>query len=738
MKANELMFYGDLLENDRRYFRIPIYQREYKWTPRECLRLLEDTKNTGLQPESVKHFSGSIVYKIGTSNSKCSELFLIDGQQRILTVLLIIKSLSLIAKKRMETIPGENEEGADERFVFENTNDVLYANTKDHKAGLKMVTGEKDRAIFEAIMYGSSYEEIAKTKAFKDGFDSSMAISFNAIYSTIDNWVNVQGISNRNVLFDGLLRLSAVEIKLEDHDDPQEIFDSINSLGIKLSNSDKIRNYLLMTNGDQEDLYRHYWKPIQDEFIGEENMESFVSDFLSATSRNAKPINASDVYNEYLLFSKERYSNGGAVNKEAALIELYEAAEIYQAFIRATPGYSKKTNALLQEFRDMKQTTSYPFLMQVFKDQKAGIIDEQELNKVLNLMVSYLVKRIICGTGSNSLRGFMITLYQRIFGKVPENKDHYYDAVYAFLEQVESFNRMPSDETVKTKLSAYPLYKNRRFATYLLFKIENGRYNKTSGEAVSTEDVTIEHIMPETLSESWMSSLGEDYQTIHDTYVHTIGNLSLSSREKNSRLSNNDFESKKDLLTDESNSKFSLLNSDVIHELQWGRDQIVARFERLSDRIMDLYSSEKADISNVRFEKLDDVVLAEQPNFVFTGRKPVSYSFMDKTFMTDSFVNILIGVASILYGKRPDAFKRMATEHFTPWQSEMDYIYFGKEQLHKYHKIGDGVYIYGNMSAGSCISFACQIIKQCGEENTLVVSLKGLTDDSSDDVESAI
>lgn len=162
---------------------------------------------------------------------------------------------------------------------------------------------------------------------------------------------------------EGLLSLTVVEMSLEQNDDPQEIFESINSLGIKLSNADLIRNYLLMTNENQKNLFENYWEPIQDTFIGENNMEDFVNNYLLMKKNYA--INYADVYKEYVSFSNEWFK-GQAINREELLKDLYKVAKIYQPFIRNCINFSADTNMLMQELRDMGQTTPYPFLMKVF------------------------------------------------------------------------------------------------------------------------------------------------------------------------------------------------------------------------------------------------------------------------------------------------------------------------------------------------------------------------------------
>jgi hypothetical protein len=214
---------------------------------------------------------------------------------------------------------------------------------------------------------------------------------------------------------------------------------------------------------------------------------------------------------------------------------------IFQPFIKKTNEFGEETNQLMEELRDMRQTTTHPFLMRVFLDKQEGIIDEITLNKVINLMIVYLVRRTICGVPTSSLRNFMLTLYNRVFSKVESNKSHYYESIYTFLTTLNSKDALLDNDEVLKHIHTFQLYDNPTFATYILYRLENGRYPKASAEFVGAKSVSVEHIMPQHLNDDWVEELGEHAETIHQSYLNTLGNLSLSSGQKNSSLSDRPF-----------------------------------------------------------------------------------------------------------------------------------------------------------------------------------------------------
>lgn len=702
-------YLSKVIEFGRRQFVIPVYQRKYKWTSEQCLRLIDDIIKCGRK--GTEHFTGTIVYEEKGASFK--KAFLVDGQQRITTIMLLIKALMLIAK--------DNLEDTDFKYVFDSTSAYIYADDHDHQRGLKIVPSKNDKSTFNLIMLCESFDELEKNPLISKEKDDLLFNNFKTVYYRFKEEI-AAGTSIRNDIFEGLLNLTVVEMNLEKEDDPQEIFESINSLGVRLSNADLIRNFLLMSNEHQEDLYNNCWEPIQDSYIGESNMESFVNNYL--LMKKCYAINYSDIYKEYVDFAGT--IGDGENNKDVLLKDLLEVAKIYQPFIKSSASYSAQTNMLMQELRDMGQTTAYPFLMRVFLDKQDGIISEDTLNKVINLIIVYLVRRTICKIPTNSLRGFMLNLYNRIFGKVAANKQEgrYYAAIYAFLKTLTSRDALPTEEDVSKSLKDYPLYKNVKFATYVLYKIENGRYPKPYSEFVTAKSVTVEHIMPQNLTDEWIADLGDDAEVIHDLYVDTLGNLSLSSRDKNSSMSDDSFVDKKQILMTDG-SKFEVLNRRIKTLTKFTKPDIEARELELEAILLEKYGLEDVDIQGFRFDDVVEVVCDEDVSQIFKGATPLAFRIYGKEEAVDGYATMLHKLCKMLLKRFPEKIRTLASEGYNPWGGEKKYLYYSDE---KDFEVGEGIQLHVGLSAVDVVDFATKLLKECGvEPDELIIILKADT-----------
>ena len=709
MNANKVSLLNGLIGKDRRQFIIPIYQRKYKWTNEQCTRLIDDIIRSG--KKHIMHFTGTVVYeeKGGTFNVA----YLVDGQQRITTLMLIIKALSLITKNKTED--------KDFNYVYRKTLQFLFADQSDYEQGFKVLPSKNDQATFNLIMACESLEDLEKnplvSKEKEDLLYNNFRTSYIRLLEEIEN-----GNGVKDVIFEGLLNLTIVEMILEYGDDAQEIFESINSLGVRLSNADLIRNYLLMSNVNQATLYKECWEPIQDSYIGEANMENFINNYL--LMKKCYAINYNDIYKEYVDFASK--IGDGENNKDILLRDLLEVSKIYQPFIKTSTSYSATTNMLMQELRDMAQTTAYPFLMRVFLDKQEGIISEDTLNKVINLIIIYLVRRTICKVPTNSLRGFMLNLYNRIFGKVAANKqeDRYYQAIYAFLKTLTSRDALPSEEDVSKNLKDYPLYKNVKFATYILYKLENGRYPKPYSEFVTAKSVTVEHIMPQNLTEEWIEDLGEDAETIHELYVNTLGNLSLSSRDKNSSMSDDSFADKKEILMTDG-SKFEVLNRSIKVLNKFTKEDIDKRELELENILLEKFKLPDVDIQGFRFDDVVEIVCEEEVNPIFKGATPVAFRLYGQEVTVDGYASLLFKICKSLLRKFPEKIRELASQNYSPWQGDKKYLYYSDE---KENEIGEGIQLHLGLNALSIVEFAIKLLQECNvEPDELTIILKADT-----------
>jgi len=710
MIATKMNLLDGFIGTDRRQFVVPIYQRKYKWTIEQCSRLIDDMLRAS--SKKLEHFTGAIVYKERLGGSpRVADL--VDGQQRITTVMLMVKALEIIgaSKKTVDK---------DYLYVFNSTTCWIYADKNDPDKGLKVKPSKNDEMVFRLIMQAQTLKDLEDNPLIVKDNEDLLFANFKAINARFLNEIS-KGKNIRYDLFEGLLSLVIVEMSLETGDDAQEIFESINSLGMKLSNADLIRNYLLMSNVNQDNLYRNHWEPMQDSLIGEDNMEDFVNDYL--LMRKCYPINYADIYKEYVSYADELYK-GADVDKEALIQDLHSVAEIYQPFLRNSSGYSASTNMLMQELRDMDQSTAYPFLMRVFLDQKGGLISEETLDKVVNLIITYLVRRTICGIATHSLRGFMLNLYNRIF-KIEANKKRYYESVFAFFQTLQTNDAMPTTTLLEEKLKTAPLYNNIKFVTYLLFRIENGRFPHPYSEFAATNSPSVEHIMPQTLTPDWESMLGEDYEEIHQTYLGTLGNLSLSSRPKNSIMGNEPFETKKQiLLTD--GSKFIVLNKDVIISDKFALNEISAREKRLAKIVLGKYDLEPVDTKGIRFEESEAYSCSIETNMIYGGATPLALSLAGVEQSVDSFSKIVVFVTKYLNNRFPEKIRELASRNYNPWNSDdKAYLHLSRDTNDSDQFINEDICVNTTMNAVYSIQFCAFLMKECGiEPEQLTVYLK--------------
>lgn len=505
------------------------------------------------------------------------------------------------------------------------------------------------------------------------------------------------GVGN---IYDGLEHLTCAEIKLDDDDDnAQEIFERINSTGVPLSLSDKIRNFVLMTDTDQDRLYEDYWLKAE-QMLSKDQLEGFFLDYLNFKMDGfAKESTAYDEFKA--LYARGQYTN------ESMLEEIYHYVQQYHAFYYGDEKrFSSTVNHLLRSLQTLKQTTVYLFLFSVFDDFDAGVIDDETLCKVLRLLLNYSIRRLICEVGSNSLRGLYKTLYGRVFNR-PENKNNYYDSIVSFLLQLTSKDVMPSDAEFVAALKERNLYRKNALCKYLLVAIEN-----QGKEQIKTDALTIEHIMPQNknLSTAWQRMLGTDWELVRERYLHTLGNLTLTGY--NSELGDLPFAEKLDKLAEE-NTHVTVLYSDVKNKTEWNAQTMESRAERLSEEVLKLFPIElpttKVDFSDPRY-RLYTVSDPHNATYKFVNY----YELLGERVSADSFAFMVRSVAGKLYDLNSSIIDRMARnlEVFPAWQNPV--FAYDKDAIRNAVKLKNdsAIYISTGYSAYDCICFIKALLKK--------------------------
>ena len=676
MDAHKLWMLRDFIGTNKVLFKIPVYQRNYDWSESNCNRLLEDIYS--ILETGDKHFLGTIVFMAARSGGfALQEYIIIDGQQRLTTLMLLLKALSVVAQSVGDECYHEIEE------------QYLHNKYCDEEFKVKLKPIKSDNNQFLMLLNGKLDEMDEETHIYRN---------FMLCKECFEKW-SQHGICPSQVL-DALTKLEIVEIVLtKGEDDPQVIFESINSTGLELSNADLIRNYLLMNADNQEKLYEDYWMCIEKTLRNKmdySNLDAFFMHYI--VYKTNKPVNSRQLYNSFVKLFKH-----SGCTQEEILKELKYYAEIFGAFVYGSERYSNKINRLLKSLRILNQTTCYPFLLHVFDDYHHNVIDEDTVEKILQFILAYLLRRLVCGVPSNTLRGLFTYLYNRIF-KVAVNKKKYYESLNKFLFTVSSKDAMPSITEFERALQHTNLYGNNALCRFLLLDIENG----DGKEILQAENLTIEHIMPQKLSADWNYISPDE----HEEYLHTLGNLSVTGY--NSEMSNKSFKEKQEIIKE--NSKAVILNSDVLDKDSWQISDIQARGKRLADIILNRYKIEKVVDNSIEFEYVETLTLDNYDDV--TGKKLVSFKLFGETYRQNKYALMLLDVIKLLDKKKPGKLQELADKQFSFNSTRRKHVHLNTngEGMRWPWKITDGIYMEAHLSAWACIRFIENLISAYGFE----------------------
>jgi uncharacterized protein with ParB-like and HNH nuclease domain/predicted transport protein len=556
MKATE----ANLLAFIRRspQFVIPIYQRTYSWTDKECRQLWEDILRTGANEDISAHFVGSVVYiEQGLYQvSSQSSLLVIDGQQRLTTITLLIAALANALEGG-----GEPFDGFSQRKL---RNFYLLNSEEEGEKHFKLILSQTDKTSLISIL---NQTEMPK--------DCSIRVTEN--FKLFEQLLNERK-EDLVTVCKGLAKLVVVDIALtRDHDNPQLIFESMNSTGRELSQADLIRNYILMGLEPklQTKLYEQYWRPMEIEF-GQEayvtNFDGFMRYFL--TVKTGTLPNVGEVYDTFKQHARSPQVAGAGVESLVADIRNY-ARYFCAMTLGAEPNAALKI--AFQDLRELKVDVAYPFLMELYRDYDLKLLSQADFLTAVRLVESYVFRRAICAIPTNSMNKTFAT-----FGKALD-KESYLESIQANLLLLPSYRRFPGDEEFKRAFQTKDLYKFRS-RSYWLRRLENHQRK----ERVSIDEYTIEHILPqnENLPLAWKEALGEDWARIHQTYLHTLGNLTLTGY--NSEYSDKAFTVKRDMKGGFKESPLKL-NQGLGAIDQWDETAIRQRADLLSTRALDVW-----------------------------------------------------------------------------------------------------------------------------------------------------
>lgn len=597
MKANELPIIN-FLQSPNVQFVIPVYQRNYDWSNNECRQLINDIIAVEKYNRGT-HFIGSIVFihEGAYSTREVKELVIIDGQQRLTTINILYVALYRFAK--------ENNRQKDAEMLFNMFLVNQYVQQESSKLKLKQT--DTNSMAFKAIM-NKTENEFSQYSNVIENFNFFKLLITEETFDTILN---------------GLKRLIFVEISLErGKDDPQRIFESLNSTGLDLSQSDLIRNYILMDLDprSQNKVYDQVWNPIEENARNLIKQKSAVSDYIRdyLTLKNRKIPNKSKVYQEF----KKLYP----IKDEAYEQELENIKSLsvhYKKFINPQTVQDRKIRRELEYMSRLEINVAFPFLLQVFEDADNGLISDDEVIQILKLIQSYTWRRFVVGLPTNALNKIFMSLYSEV------DVEDYYNSIALALVKKKGSSKFPSNEEVKTALKDKDLYniqsKNRNYMFELLENYNNREYVNTSNE-----NITIEHIFPQNPNADWNKNVSpDDFFLFKEKYVNTIANLTLSGN--NGALSNKSFKEKKEMNLNggEQGYKYSRLwlNTYLNSIEEWNISNYEERFSEIYSRFLNIWAfpditiPENESFSEVNIFDADSPTNKKLEYFIFEDTK---------------------------------------------------------------------------------------------------------------------
>ena len=621
MKANETKV-EEFLSSNKTQFVIPVYQRNYDWSNSQCRQLLNDILEVGTAKKKNAHFIGSIVYvhdDVFTA-ARIKELTIIDGQQRLTTLTLIYLALLRLAKELKDDglVAEISETYLINKFASEDDKSKLRPTENNHKALTYLLRSDEN-------------EEFQNFSKLIDNFN------FFKERITEDNY---------QFVLDGLSKLMFVEISLDrEKDDPQRIFESLNSTGLELSQADLIRNYILMgfNRKDQNMVYRNYWEVIEklakDEATNVSKVSDFIRDYL--TLENKKIPNKGKVYLEF----KIKYPTKTISDLTNNLAEIKKLVKHYNKLINPKNEVDKDIRRQLEYINRLEINVAFPFLMKAYDDYANSTIDKQTFIEILDLIQSFVWRRFIVGLATNSLNKIFMTLYDKV------DPSNYLYSIQASLLQRSGSQKFPKDTEVVDALRVKDVYniksKNR---TYLLERLENFE-NKERVMIDGNPDITIEHIFPQNPDPKWKMELGTDeYIFIKENYLNTIGNLTLSGN--NGKLGNRTFLDKQQLEGAGYKDSRLWLNKYLSTLNKWDRSEIEKRFSQVTGRFLAIWKYPEIQIVKDSDNDEINIFEAEEPKY-----KKLEYAiFFDQKLEVTQVSKLYLEVFKKLFEIRPETF----------------------------------------------------------------------------------
>lgn len=646
MKASETKF-QPIIEGTKQYV-VPLFQRPYSWDKKEWDVLWEDLVWLCENEEPSSHFIGSIVTMPTVSVPEgVTKYLLIDGQQRLTTIFILLTLLRDVAKSN------DNHELAQE---IEQT--MLVNPFKKGVDYLKLLPTQIDRYVFQNLLQGQNSITDGRILQCYKFFERKLRqntveiIALNKVVTT---------------------RLSVVSIVLDFDDNPHLVFESLNAKGRPLTQSDLIRNYFFMRIhvNEQEITHTKYWEPMQ--IALGENLTECIRHYLM---RNGSIVKQGDVY----FTLKDRIGQSDALT---ALKDIATFAGYYEKFVEPEKEQDLQLGYALKRINRLEVTTAYPFLLNCYHDYTQGHITGNELFRIFQVIENYIIRRFVCNIPTNQLNKIFPSLYQQAQLKNPSSL---VDGICSVLQT----RGYPKDNEFCMRLTDSKLYGARERQTKTKLILESLETTYQHKEQVNFDNLTIEHIMPQTPTLWWQNHLGDDWLVDHELYLHTIGNLTLTAY--NAELSNDPFPQKK-LHFAKSHLELNKAFQDIS---VWNRESIEARSKILADLALTVwpYFGEE----NISTTSNDDNV---------TGKTPVTVTILGQKIFVDTWRDVQACTLNTIAELEPDMFVQLASEY-------PRFISADPTKFRRNRQLSNGLFIEVNLSARDVHRFCTQAIQSVG------------------------
>ena len=680
----------DLIEGKLTRFVIPVYQRNYDWKPEQCGRLFDDLVDV-VKTKRGEHFFGSIV-----SQTPRGERVVIDGQQRITTVFLLLAAMrTQLRAGAVTSVDDELADDIDDYYLIDRKH------KKEQKLRLKLV--KSDSEAFSAIL-----------EEKEDDFVLESNVTQNFLY--FKSRIATMKVSV-DELYEAIKSLCVIDITLDPPDDAQLIFESLNSTGLDLSEADKIRNFVLMNldSERQEDYYENYWNAV------ERNTDYKVSDYIRfyLAAREGKTPAIKKVYPAFRAFAAKHFgdddADGPGIDTKALLGELLRYSKHYRNCMHPST-CSKDIDRALRAIHLFDASVTHPYLLNLLEYRSQGEIGDDAVSEVLWAIDSFLFRRWVCSVPANSLNKIFETLHADAIKGVGDGAE-YADVVKYLITHKGGMGRFPDDNDFLYALDTRDFYRIQNRKLYLYDRLENGDSDERIAvvDGLESGGYSVEHIMPQTLSAEWKASLGDDWERVHEEWLHKLANLTLTAY--NSDYSNRPFDKKRDMDKGFAASGFRM-NQWIAKQEAWGEEQMRERERMLEEQFLKTWPY---PASSYEPKKMLPESAALDSDVDFTNRKIAAFTFMDARYTVTQWNKMLVKVLQLVYELQPAKIHSLVDGASYPATA------FRREEAPDFSKIAERVYARTASSTAAKIDLLQSVFDLCGMDQSELVFEMPLT-----------